>query len=537
MIKTVELSKSDLDDLNLELKNLEEKILFNKADQSLYDFLKQGWPIIEGSTPLIDNWHIQAVAEHLEAAYKREIQNLLINVPPRTGKTGLISVMFPAWVWAHNPEEKFMFASYANSIAIEHSLKCRRLIESPWYQERWGGVYQLSRDQKAKAFFDNNKKGYRISTSVNSAATGRGATFLVCDDPNSAGDGLSETKRQATNNWWRQVWLTRLNDPKRDVKIVVQQRLHEEDISGEILKNDTDDNWVKLIIPMEFEHSRKARTIILPSTKGKIWEDPRTEEGELLCESRFSQKEINNLKSNLGAYGYAGQFQQRPSPAEGGIIKKPWFQWWKQSTPPDIEYVIQSWDTAITANKMSAYSACTTWGVFYDHNHIENVILLSMWRDRVEYPELREIVKRIYHDYRDTGKEHNPAFRGRPIDMCLVEAKATGDPLIKDLALAGIKALPFYPDKHGDKIGRVRMITPLIEGGRVWVPARAPHYEVLLPYADLFVESAASFPNSDSRDLVDTMTQAFTKLKQGRFLLNPGDDRPVERYTETKRVY
>lgn len=269
----------------------------------------------------------------------------------------------------------------------------------------------------------------------------------------------------------------------------------------------------------------------------EIWEDPRVAEGQLLCEERFSEKEINKYKNELGSYGYAGQYQQRPAPEEGGIIKKPWFQWWKDSTPPEIEFVIQSWDTALTAKDMSAYSACTTWGVFYDHNYIENVILLSMWRDRVEYPELREMTKRLYFDYRDTGKVRNPLFKGRPIDMCLIEAKASGDPLIQDLALAGIRAIPFVPNKYGDKLQRVRLITPLIEGGRVWLPAKPPSYDKLLPFADLFIESVACFPNSESRDLVDTMTQALLKLKDGQFLRHPKDEIPVTPSYKERKVY
>lgn len=160
-----------------------------------------------------------------------------------------------------------------------------------------------------------------------------------------------------------------------------------------------------------------------------------------------------------------------------------------------------------------------------------------MWRDRVEYPELREITKRLYFDYRDTGKERNPLFKGRPVDMCLIEAKASGDPLIQDLAAGGIRAIPFVPNKYGDKIQRVRLITPLIEGARVWLPAKPPNYNRLLPFADTFLESVATFPNSESRDLVDTMTQALLKLKEGKFLLNPRDERPTTPSHKEIRVY
>jgi predicted phage terminase large subunit-like protein len=531
------LTKKDLKALHEKLLTLRFQVLKQQAELSFYEYTKQAWPIIEGRVPFIDNWHIQAMCEHLEACFRREIKNLLLHVPPRTSKSSIISVLFNSWVWSHTPGEKLMYASYGSSLALDLAIKCRRLIESSWYQERWGHVYQLTKDQNTKSFFDNDQTGYRISTSVDGAATGRGASILICDDPNSVGGGQSEAMRIRTNDWWDQVWYNRLNDATNGVRIVVQQRIHEKDVSGHIMGGEHSDDWVKLILPMEFEEKRRCRTIVLPSTNGKVWEDPRTKEGELLCEERFPQKEIEKYKNNLGAYGYAGQYQQRPAPEEGGIIKKPWFKWWKQSAPPEIEFVIQSWDTALTAKEMSAYSACTTWGVFRDHNYMENVILLSQWRGRVEYPELREMAKRLYFDYRDTGKDRNPKFQGMPIDMCLIEAKASGDPLIQDLYVAGIRVVPFVPNKYGDKIQRVRLITHLIEGGVVWLPARSPAYDSLLPFADEFLESVACFPNAESRDLVDTMTQALLKLKDGRFLYNPKDERPIQEYKEQIRVY
>lgn len=536
MQKTI-LEDATIDSLVSLMPEIERQFSRIATKKSFHEFIKQAWHAIEGSTSFVDSWHIKAVAEHLEACYHRDIKKLMINIPPRTSKSTIVSVMFPAWVWLQNPEERFLYSSYAGSLSVEHSLKCRRLIESHWYQSRFSNLYQLSRDQKAKSFFDNNKKGSRIATSVGASATGKGGNFLIVDDGNNVQDGESKVKRNATLEWLDSVWSTRLNNPKNDVQIVIQQRLHENDISGHIMNKDLDDEWIKLILPMEYESSRKTKTIILPSTNGKIWQDPREEEGELLCEQRFSFEEIKQYKYRLGSYGYAGQYQQRPAPEEGGIIQKSWFKWWKEQSPPEIQFILQSWDTALTANEMSAYSACTTWGVFLDHNYIENLILLSSWRGRVEYPELREMAKRLYRDYRDNGKVRNPSFKGRNVDMCLVEAKASGDPLIQDLFRGGIRAIAFNPSQYGDKIQRVKLITPLIEGGRVWLRAQPPRYEGLMPFSDEFLQEAATFPNSSSRDLVDTMTQALLKLRQGQFLLNPRDERPLEEYTESKRVY
>lgn len=526
-----------IDDLGINIDDIKYQQSILKAEISLYEFFKQAWPHIEGAKEFVHGKHIEVICEHLELVANRQIKKLLINLPPRFSKSSLISIAFPAWVWIRNPSERFLCSSYALQLANRDSRYCRTLIQSPWYQARWSNRYQLLKDQNTKGRFDNTHKGYRIATSSKSAATGEGGSILITDDGNNVKDCQSEIDREGRIEWWSQIWSTRLNDKKNDCMIVVQQRTHERDISGFILNNDINNDWVKLILPMEFEFSRKSRTVILPSTNGKLWEDWRTEEGQLLWPERIGNKEIEEAKNILGGYGYAGQYQQRPSPAEGGIIKKSWFQWWKDAVPPQIEFVMQSWDTALTAKEMSAYSACTTWGVFYDQNYIENVVLLSMWRGRVEYPELREIAKRLYFDYRDTGKERNPLFKGRPVDMCLIEAKASGDPLIQDLTAAGIRAIPFVPNKYGDKIQRVRLITPLIEGGRVWLPARAPKYDTLLPYADEFLESVACFPNAESRDLVDTMAQALLKLKDGKFVLNPKDERSSQPSVKEIRVY
>lgn len=178
------ISKTEtaINNLSLSIPNIELLLSKVNTKQSFHKFIKQAWPAIEGGVSFVDSWHIQAIADHLEACYLREIKKLLINIPPRTSKSTIVSVMFPAWVWLHNPEEKFLYSSYAGSLSIEHSLKCRRLIESNWYQERFSNLYQLSKDQKAKGFFDNNKKGSRIATSVGASATGKGGNFLIVDD-------------------------------------------------------------------------------------------------------------------------------------------------------------------------------------------------------------------------------------------------------------------------------------------------------------------------------------------------------------------
>ncbi len=511
-------------------ESLLELHLRTKAQDSFYEFIKQSWPVTEGGVSFVGGWHIEAMAVHLEAVLKREIRNLMIHVPPRSSKTTVVSVDFPAWAWIHNPHEKFMYASYAQSLAIEHSLKCRRLIESDWYRSRWGDKFSLASDQNAKGFFENTACGYRISTSTLAGSTGKGGSLLICDDPNSAQGGESEVKREATNLWWDLVWSTRLNDPKKDARVVVQQRLHHKDVSGHILSRDSESEWTHLVLPMEFDETRRCRTLI----NGRTWEDPRKKNGELLCPDRFGEKEVKRLKLELGTYGYSGQCQQSPSPDEGGIIQRSWFQLWKSSAPPDLDCVVQSWDTALEAGEKNAYSACTTWGVFKNKSNVPSLILLSVWRGRVEYPELRAMAQRLYRDYRDDGEiVIKPDGKHKP-DMVLVEAKVSGISLIQDMIRAGVPAIRFDPNRYGDKEQRVRLITPLIESGRVYVPASSPNLEKPMKFCDIFLQNCSEFPKGDSRDLVDTMTQVLIRLNASGWITHPSDEEMDNKKAATK---
>jgi predicted phage terminase large subunit-like protein len=508
-----------------ELSILKHKLNVIDAELSLYCFFKQAWHVLEGGTEFVHEWYLEEIANSLQDCLKGKIKNLLINLPPRKGKTNLISIAFPAWVWIKYPEKKFICASYSNSLALKIADKSRLLIESNWYQERWGNRFKLRKDQNSKSYFANDKTGYRISTSAGSFITGSGGDIQITDDPNDP-SGESEARLEAVNTWWSQKWFNRVNDARTAVRIAVQQRSQSEnDISGNIIKNDVDNEWVKYILPMEYESSVKSN-----------FKDQRTEEGQLLS-SRDTPEVIKQIKREMGSYGYAAQYQQRPAPLEGGIIKKHWFRLYPYTELPILEYIVQSWDTALTSNDDSSYSACTTWGIFKDNYDNENVILLSSWRDRLEYPDLRERMKRLANDYRDTGitpmsfnARYNP-------DLIVVEAKASGDPLMSELKRAGIYARPFIPNKYGDKLQRVRLISSLIESGIVWMPPSKHNPSKLADFADEFVTSVSYFPNVGSRDFVDTMTQALITLRDGNHISHPKDYYEPEEYQETIRVY
>lgn len=498
-----------------------------KAHASFHEFVKQAWMQVEGPTvPFVDGWHIGAICEHLEACYRREIRNLIINVPPRCGKSILVSVMFPAWVWIQNPCEKFLYASYGQDLSTRDSRRCRALINSPWYRERWGHLFELLRDQNTKKRFDNNKKGYRIATSTGGSATGEGGNFRIWDDANNAKDGESKVKRNATNDWHPQVWSSRHIDIATDVDIGIAQRMHENDLSGFLLNNDDEGLITHLMLPMEFEVGRRSKTIILPSTNGKVWEDPRKEEGELLWPERLGPTEVKNMKKEMvTAYRIAGQLQQRPAPSGGQIIKRSWFKMWKDDKPPVPFLVVQSWDTALEVNdrRDGCYSACTTWGVFKDKNRVNNIILLSLWRGMVEYPELRNTAIRLYRDYRNTSNKIVDVGGSYVPDIVLVEAKANGSSLIQDLCRAGINAFRFNPGRYGDKMQRVELSTYMIEGGRVWIPGKPPDYNSYRRFGEELIQMCEVFPAADARDVVDTMSQCILRLRDDGYLTHVTD--------------
>jgi phage terminase large subunit-like protein len=509
-----------------------------KAEESLHEFLLQAWPQVEEGRAFVDGWHIQAICEHLEAVTRGEIRDLLINIPPRMSKSTTVAVIWPAWSWIAAPSLQWVFTSYAQNLSMRDSVRCRRLMESAWFRARWGDRFSLVGDQNTKIRFDNDHTGYRIASSVDGMNTGEGGDFIICDDPNNVKD-QSDTMLDSTTNWWTQVMPTRMNDFKTGRRVVIQQRVHEKDLSGHILSDK--EGWVHLRLPMEYEEKKPCVTVKLPSTNGKRWRDPRLHDGDLLCAERIGPPELKKLKKDLQSeYAVAGQLQQRPAPSEGGIIKKIWFQPWKQSKRPEtVEWIIQSWDTADSEKKKSAYSCCHTYGVFKTDKGLPAILLLSRWRGRVEYPELRRTAKLMSEDYMDDDwkkprEKRNP--KNRP-NMILIESKSTGRALIADFARASIFATPFNPDRFGDKRERVRHVSHLMEAGTVWVPYAAPTFERPLNWVDQYLMSMATFPNAESRDDVDVLTMTLQRLIMSGWVFHPEDDaaKPKKKFAEEHR--
>ncbi|HET6251097.1 MAG TPA: phage terminase large subunit [Tepidisphaeraceae bacterium] len=334
------------------------------------EFVPLAWKISEPATQFIPGFHLDAICEHLQAVSAGQIRNLVINIPPRHMKSLAVCVFWPAWEWISHPHRRFLFAAYTMQLSERDSVKCRRLIESPWYQQHFGHCFSLCPDQNTKMRYENDHAGHRIATSVGGSATGEGGDRIVVDDPHNVVDRQSEARRIEALTWWDETMSTRLNDPKTGAKIIVMQRIHEKDLSGHVLEQG---GYEHLFLPAEFEPGRRCVTwrarhtssrsdaaatcrVGVPahhfaaSPKAAVgeyahpaqlltprWSDPRTVDGELLWPARIGKEEIADFKIRLGPEGYAGQFQQRPSPAGGALFRKEWFRYFVVGGRRDTE--------------------------------------------------------------------------------------------------------------------------------------------------------------------------------------------------------
>jgi hypothetical protein len=327
-----------------------------RLEGSLIKFVEEAWPFIDAA-PYQPNWAIDALCEHLQAVTEGRISRLLINFPPRCGKTIITSVCWIAWTWARRertfrsgPQVRFLTGSYSHTLALGNANLTRRLIQSPFYQRLWGSRFTFRDDQNTKVQVDNSEGGSRLATSVGGTLLGIGGDVLVVDDPHNVAQAESEAERETVANWWSELSTTRLNDPKQSAIVVIMQRLHEADVSGTILSGDED--WCHLMIPMEYDWRRHCSTSL-------GWNDPRgldadgiplvenglprdaeaaaeldDRTGELMWPERFGAKEVEAIKTGLGPYMASGRLQQSPQPKGGGIFKSEWWQVWEGTHSP-----------------------------------------------------------------------------------------------------------------------------------------------------------------------------------------------------------
>ena len=450
-------------------------ILKAKCRQDLGIFTQRAFSTVDPGADYLHNWHIDCIAEYLKACTNREIKRLIINIPPRYMKSISVTVAWPAWLLGRNPSERILAASYSQQLSTKHSLDCRRLIQSDWYNEVFPNV-ELADDENQKTRFETTERGHRIAVSVGGSATGEGGDILIVDDPHNPMQAASEVQRETALDWFDQTFTSRLNNKKNGVIVVVMQRLHSDDLTGHLLKKG---GWEHLTLPA---YAEKKQFIQIGNFKK---ERPV---GDVLHAAREDLKQLERIKIDLGSYAYSGQYQQSPVPSEGGIFKKEWFRRYSL-IPETTKRIVQSWDTAVKATQLNDFSVCTTWAEFDNAYY-----LLDTFAQRLEYPDLKRQVITM-------------AAKWQP-DTILIEDKASGQALLQDLKketkLPLIAIMPI-----SDKITRASNISALVEAGRVLLPERANW----LPDFELEV---SSFPLSTHDDQVDSMTQFLNWAKDRR---------------------
>jgi predicted phage terminase large subunit-like protein len=395
-------------------------------------------------------------------------------MPPRSLKSLCVSVAWPAWLLANDPSNRIMVASYSQILSIKHSLDCRKVINSSWYKENYPDTI-LAKDHNLKSKFITNDGGFRFSTSVLGTATGEGGNFLIVDDPHSSLQASSNHLRNKAIEWFEQTFISRIDDKKKGVIVIVMQRLHEDDLTGYLMKK-KNANWHLLKIPAI---ATDKKIISIGSKKIVI------NEGDLLHRARDGAKEIEDLRAELGEYAFFSQYQQNPITKEGSIIKAKWLKKY-QDKPCDFNKIIQSWDMAQKPGEDHDYSVCTSWG-----QAVNGIYLLEVRRVKLDYPDLKKLVIKSYQDWQ--------------ADLVLIEDKASGIAIIQDLNKETmIPIVPIRPTKS--KYDRFIAVSALFEAGKVFLPDNAfwlGEYEMEL----------LNFPNYKHDDQVDSTSQFLNYIR------------------------
>jgi len=449
-----------------------------KTRADLVTFIQRTFQTVAGGQTYDHNWHIDAIAWNLRLCTSGEVKRLAIMLPPRNLKSICASVAFPAWLLGHDPAFRIVCASYSDNLAEKLALDCRAVMESEWYRRIFPRT-RISREKNSRADFMTTARGGRFSTSVGGTLTGRGGNIIIIDDPLKPDDAFSEAKRTAVNEWYDRTVVSRLDDKRTGVIIIIMQRLHLEDLVGHVISKNTTFEWSFLELPAIAQENEYIRI-------GDKYQIHYRAPGELLHEARESREVLEQLRRQQGSFNFSAQYLQCPLPLEGEIIKWRWFRFCAkppERTPDD--FVLQSWDTASKAGELNDYSVCTTWLVKGNQYY-----LLDVLRKKLDYPDLHATV--IDH-----------ALRWFPSAM-IIEDQGTGTALIQDL---GRIASPGFPmpiaiKPEGDKITRMHTQALKIESGQVHLPEQAPWLED-------FRTELLQFPKGRYDDQVDSLSQAL----------------------------
>jgi len=528
---------------------LETRDVKKECEESFIKFIEHAWDVIEPGQPYIHGWHLEAVAMHLEATHTGDIKRLLINIPPGMTKSLATTVFFPAWLWGPKDQAhlRFLCVSHSQNLAVRDSTRMRRLVQSEWYQKLWGDRVVLTGDQNSKIKFENSKFGFREAAAAGSITGSRG-DYVLIDDPASVEGAASEATRNSTKDWFLEAVPTRLNNPKKSVIIVIMQRLHQEDVSGIILERNL--GYEHLCLPMEFDPNRKCVTSI-------DFEDPRTEDGELLFQKRFPRDVVERDKLVMGPYAAAGQLQQSPAPRGGGIIKREWWRLYDDFEAqsqgmagahkyPAMDYVVASLDPAFSEKKENDPSALTIWGVWQkggqsarrilsrsgevvdyldDRDTIPCLMLMHAWAKRlpIHGPDTDRVDGETEFEYKQR-QQFNWGLVEWIVDSCnkynvdtlLIESKGSGISVAQEIQRLNktfVWNVQLINPGNADKIARAYAVQPIFSNGIVYAPDKT--------WAEEVITEAEVFPRGKHDDLVDSTTQALKFLRERNLLQRP----------------
>ena len=457
-----------------------EKRGIEKAQNDFMTFVKRVWPeFIEGS-------HHKKIAEKFNKLANGEIKRLIINMPPRHTKSEFASFLLPAWMIGRKPNLKIIQSTHTTELAVRFGRKAKTSMDMPEYKEIF--LTRLREDSQAAGKWETEQGGEYYAAGVGSAITGRGADLLIIDDPHSEQDAMNVDALERAYEWYTSGPRQRLQ-PGGAI-VLVMTRWNTKDLTGSLLResgNIKSDKWELIEFPA-----------ILPSGK-PVWPE------------FWKLDELEGVKASISLQKWNAQWMQNPTSEEGAIIKREWWQKWDKEFIPPLQHVIQSYDTAFLKKESADYSAITTWGVFQrNEDSGPQLILLDAVKDRFEFPELRRVAYQQYQYWQP--------------ETVLIEAKASGLPLTYELRKMGIPVINYTPSRGNDKHSRVNSVAPLFESGQIWAPVEKE-------FAQEVIEECAAFPYGDHDDLVDSMTQAVMRFRQGGFIDHPEDykDEPIIR--------
>ena len=452
---------------------LEQEALSVLLRRDFYGFAQKVFTTLNPGTPFTRGQHIRLVAEWMTFMREGTQGRMIINLPPRHLKSVLGSIALSAWLLGHNPSLQIICVSYSAEFSNKLSRDTRTIMESRWYRAMFPGTRLV---RSAANELTTTAHGCRMATSVDGVLTGRGADLII-DDPLKPDEALSDTQRAHVNEWFDGTLYSRLNDKRKGNILLIMQRLHEDDLTGHL---EAKGGWDQLVLPAIAEEDID---VVIKTESGPLRFCRKA--GEALHPEREPLETLHTIRQTIGEYNFAGQYQQRPAPRDGGMVKRAWFKSYTEAERPErFGLVLQSWDTANKTTELSDYSVCTTWGV--DGQHL---YLLDVFRGKLEFPELKRAVR------------ERAALHGA--GTVLIEDKASGTQLIQELIVDGMHAVKAYkPEGSMDKVMRMHAQAGTIENGFVHLPNRAE-------WLDAYLHEMTTFPHAKHDDQVDSTAQAL----------------------------